>query len=151
MTDQNAIRVAAVVVLDRFHRVLTVRKEGTDRFMQPGGKPELHESPQQTAVREVSEEIGLHLEPAQLVDMGTFRAQAANEKNTAVICHNFLVEFDDAALDLLDSLQPAAEIAELRWFALDSLTPAEYLAPLLTEQVAPAVRELLAMPDSATR
>ncbi|NDK30637.1 NUDIX hydrolase [Nesterenkonia haasae] len=151
MTHQNVIRVAAVVILDRFHRVLTVRKEGTHRFMQPGGKPEFQETPQQTAVREVAEEIGLHLQPAQLVDLGTFSAQAANETNTAVMCHNFLVEFDETGLDLLDSLRPAAEIAELRWIALESLTPAEHLAPLLTEQVAPAVRALLKTVDSATR
>lgn len=142
MSEQNIIEVAAVIILDREHRVLTVRKQGTDRFMQPGGKPEPAENAQQTAVREVAEEIGLHLRPEQLVDMGTFRAAAANEQNTVVVCHNFMVRFDDAQ-DLLGALKPAAEIAELRWVPLEALYPAEHLAPLLTEQVAPAVRKLL--------
>jgi 8-oxo-dGTP diphosphatase len=151
VTEPNIIQVAAVVILDRRGRVLTVRKGGTHRFMQPGGKPEPHESPRQTAVREVAEEIGLHLDPARLVDMGTFSAAAANEENTAVVCRNFLVTFDDAAPDLLHALRPAAEIAELLWLPLDSLSPAAHLAPLLTEQVAPAVREILKPVDSATR
>lgn len=151
MSDQNIIRVAAVIILDRRLRVLTVRKQGTHRFMQPGGKPESGECPRQTAVREVAEEIGLHLDPAQLQDMGTYRAPAANEEHTAVVCHNFLAQFDDAAQDLLSWLQPAAEIAELAWMPLADLAPAEHLAPLLTEQVAPAVRELLEAMDSATR
>ncbi|WP_120004935.1 NUDIX hydrolase [Nesterenkonia muleiensis] len=143
MGEQNIIRVAAVIILDREHRVLTVRKQGTDRFMQPGGKPEPGESAQQTAVREVAEEIGLQLRPEQLVDMGTFRAAAANEQNTVVVCQNFMVEYDDAAQEILGALEPAAEIAELRWMPLESLQPAENLAPLLTEQVAPAVRNVL--------
>lgn len=151
VTEPNIIRVAAVVILDRRDRVLTVRKTGTHRFMQPGGKPKPHETPQQTAVREVAEEIGLHLDPGLLQDMGTFSAAAANEENTVVVCHNFLVTFDDAAPDLLHALQPAAEIAELRWLPLEGLSPAAHLAPLLTEQVAPAVREILKPVDSAAR
>lgn len=133
-----------MIILDRQHRVLTVRKRGTDRFMQPGGKPEPDESADQTAVREVGEEIGLQLQSDQLVDMGSFRAAAANEADTVVVCHNFMVEYDDAAQDLLGALEPAAEIAELRWVPLELLQPADHFAPLLTEQVAPAVRRLLA-------
>lgn len=142
----NTIEVAAVIILDAGQRVLTVRKQDTKKFMQPGGKPEPGESPAQTAVREVAEEIGLQLQREQLEDMGSFHAAAANEPNTTVVCHNFLVRYDDAAETLLDSLEPAAEITELRWIPLDSLQSADDLAPLLTEQVAPAVRALLSQP-----
>lgn len=145
VTQFHTIEVAAVIILDAGQRVLTVRKEGTEKFMQPGGKPEPGESPAQTAVREVSEEIGLQLPPEQLEDMGSFRAAAANEPDSTVVCHNFLIRYDDAAETLLDTLEPAAEITELRWIPLDSLHPAADLAPLLTEQVAPAVRRLLAL------
>lgn len=143
MNEQNTIEVAAVIILDAAHRVLTVRKQGTGRFMQPGGKPEPGESAGQTAVREVGEEIGLRLQPDQLTDMGSFSAAAANESDTVVVCHNFMVTYDDAAQEILGALEPAAEIAELRWLPLESLQPADHLAPLLTEQVAPAVRRLL--------
>ncbi|WP_166429882.1 NUDIX hydrolase [Nesterenkonia sphaerica] len=150
VTEPGIIRVAAVIILDQRQRVLTVRKAGTHRFMQPGGKPEPGETPQQTAVREVAEEIGLCLDPARLQDMGTFYAPAANEENTVVACHNFLVP-GDAAPESLEALEPAAEIAEILWVPLLSLAPAAHLAPLLTEQVAPAVRDLLARSDSAAR
>ncbi|WP_150462851.1 NUDIX hydrolase [Nesterenkonia ebinurensis] len=141
--EQKTVTVAAVIILDRSHRVLTVRKRGTQRFMQPGGKPEPGESAPQTALREVAEEIGLTIAPYQLTDMGEFTAPAANESDTTVVCRNFLVKYDDAATDLLNQLQPAAEIAQLRWIPLAELAPAEDLAPLLTDQVAPAVCRLL--------
>lgn len=130
--------------MDPAQRVLTVRKRGTSRFMQPGGKPEPGEDGLQTAVREVSEEIGLHLRAPQLTAMGTFSAAAANEADFQVVCENFLVTLDDDAGLVLSQLQPAAEIAELRWVPLEQLHPSDDFAPLLTGEIAPAVRRLLA-------
>lgn len=141
--SKKIIRVAAVVIIDRAQRVLTVRKRGTSRFMQPGGKPEPGESGLQTAVREVAEEIGLDLRAEQLTDMGTFSAAAANEADYEVVCENFLVTLDDDAEAVLEHLQPAAEIDELRWIPLEQLQPSEDLAPLLTHEVAPAIRRLI--------
>lgn len=144
--SKKIIRVAAVVIIDRTQRVLTVRKRGTSRFMQPGGKPEPGESGLQTAVREVFEEIGLDLRADQLKAMGTFSAAAANEADFEVVCENFLVTFDDDAEAVLEGLQPAAEIEELRWIPLEDVRPSKDLAPLLTEEVAPAVRRLITAP-----
>ncbi|GAA1822301.1 NUDIX domain-containing protein [Nesterenkonia flava] len=138
--------MAALVILDGQQRVLTVRKRGTSRFMQPGGKPEPGEDGQQTALRETQEEIGLVLEPTQLIPMGTFRAAAANESGFQVVCENYLVTLGEQAPEGLAELRPAAEIEEIRWVGLQELTPAPDLAPLLTEQVAPAVRRLLDLP-----
>ncbi|NLS08815.1 NUDIX domain-containing protein [Nesterenkonia sp. MY13] len=143
MSDENIIRVAAVVVLDAQQRVLTVRKRGTSRFMQPGGKPEPGESGAATAIREAQEEIGLTLTADQLRPMGSFSAAAANEEKFTVVCENFLVQFHEEAEAILTQLEPAAEIAELQWIPLDELQPREDLAPLLTEEVAPAVGTLL--------
>ncbi|WP_300342929.1 NUDIX domain-containing protein [Nesterenkonia sp.] len=148
--SQKSIHVAAVVLLDSRRRVLTVRKRGTERFMQPGGKPEPDEGPRRTALREIAEEIGLHLQPAQLQPMGRFRAAAANESGYDVVCENYLVDMAQLPAEpslgeeILAQLQPAAEIEELRWIPLDQLRPSDDLAPLLTEQVAPAVRRILA-------
>ena len=49
------IHVSAVVFRDVNDKVLTVRKRGTEKFMFPGGKPELGESALDTAIREVKE------------------------------------------------------------------------------------------------
>ncbi|SKU26900.1 MutT/NUDIX family protein [Mycobacteroides abscessus subsp. abscessus] len=73
------IRVSAVVLRDDRGAVLTVRKRGSTRFMLPGGKPDRGENAAQTAVREVREELSVHLEPSALRPLGVFRAAAANE------------------------------------------------------------------------
>ncbi|MGO1524254.1 MAG: NUDIX hydrolase [Nesterenkonia sp.] len=141
--SSKTIHVAAVVIMDPAQRVLTVRKRGTSRFMQPGGKPEPGESGLQTAVREVAEEIGLHLRAEQLTAMGTFSAAAANEADSHVVCENFMVTLDDDAEEVLSRIRPAAEIAQLRWVPLQQLHPSDDFAPLLTDEIAPAVRRLI--------
>ncbi|MGQ3382671.1 NUDIX hydrolase [Glutamicibacter sp. TV12E] len=77
------ITVSAVIIRNVVGQVLTVRKRGTTLFMFPGGKPELGESPIDAAVREVSEELGVNLDPALLRLVGTFTAPAANEEGKA--------------------------------------------------------------------
>ena len=76
-TSPEIFVVAAVCLRDSAGRILTVRKRGTKSFMLPGGKIEPGETPAQTAVREIAEEVGLHL--AAVVPLGHFVAAAANE------------------------------------------------------------------------
>nr|WP_231980606.1 NUDIX domain-containing protein [Tessaracoccus coleopterorum] len=51
-----------------------VRKRGTGMWMNPGGKPEPGESPERCGAREVAEELGLTLDPAELVPLGEYAA-----------------------------------------------------------------------------
>jgi len=76
------IHVSAVVFRDVNDKVLTVRKRGTEKFMFPGGKPELGESALDTAIREVKEEIGIGLEAKQLTQIGVFEAPLPMKQNT---------------------------------------------------------------------
>ena len=87
--DAPLIRVAAVVFRDGAGRVLAVRKRGTERFMLPGGKPEPGEEFIDTAAREVDEELGLSVLPADLDPLGTFASEAANEPGHALESHVF--------------------------------------------------------------
>ena len=103
------IHVSAGVVLDSDGRALLVRKQGTTRFMQPGGKPEPGESPAETLQRELAEEVGLRVELADLHYLGAFRAGAANEPGFTVVAEVFALTAD------AESLAPQAEIAELTW------------------------------------
>src|SRR5699024_5034144 len=64
--------------------VLAVRKRGTGSYMQVGGKLEPGESARDAAVREVEEELGVSLDPAELAPLGEFEAVAANEPGTMV-------------------------------------------------------------------
>ncbi|WP_314422300.1 NUDIX domain-containing protein [uncultured Microbacterium sp.] len=124
------IRVSAAIILDADQRVLVVRKEGTSRFMQPGGKPEPGESPAETLTRELREELGLELGPADLAPLGTFVSDAANEPGHRVVADAFVVT--------IGSAEPVAqaELAEFRW-----ITPADAetlpLAPLSVEHLLP--------------
>ena len=125
------IHVSAVVFRDVNDKVLTVRKRGTEKFMFPGGKPELGESALDTAIREVKEEIGIGLEAKQLTQIGVFEAPAANEAKHTVVATVFTYDGDTI------EPQMAAEIAELSWVSPDQHDVV--LAPLLADFVFPAI------------
>ncbi|MGW8481773.1 NUDIX hydrolase [Microbacterium sp. NPDC055903] len=131
------IHVSAAIIMDEHSRVLVVRKHGTTRFMQPGGKPEPGETPAGTLARELEEELGLEVAEDELEPLGSFTSLAANEPGHRVIADAFRMRArpEDVAVQ--------AELAELRW-----ITPSDVantpLAPLSVEHLLP-----LAWPDVA--
>lgn len=129
VTDTFA--VSAVVIRNSEGHVLTVRKQGTTRFMFPGGKPAAGETARTTAVREVAEELGVRIDPAMLRWVGEFTTSAANEPGRRIVASVF--EHPAVPVDA-----PRSEIAELSWRSPDS-TDSD-LAPLLTEAVFPVLR-----------
>ena len=130
MRRPGEIRVSAVVLTDVAGRVLMVRKRGTDALLNPGGKPEPGETPEQCAVRELREELGLELDPEELLPLGRHRAAAANETDTVVRADVF------RAPDPLDRLPvPRSEIEEARF--VDPTSPEPGWAPLFTERILP--------------
>ncbi|MBD8043103.1 TetR family transcriptional regulator [Arthrobacter sp. Sa2BUA2] len=136
------LTLSAVLVHDGEGRILLVRKRGTQRFMQPGGKLEPGEDFRQAAAREVNEELGLRVEAADLSDIGHWYGPAANEANTFIDAGLFGLTLPGPFGSGADPVpQAAAEIEETLW-----LTPAEAFArtdisPLLRDHVLP---ELLA-------
>lgn len=130
------IHVSAAIIRDADDRILVVRKHGTVRFMQPGGKPEAGENPAQTLTRELEEELGLHVAETDLTPLGEFISDAANEPGHRVVATAFAMRAEP------DDVTVQAELAELRW-----ITPADVaalpLAPLSLEHLLP-----LAWPDA---
>lgn len=123
----GTIRVSAVVLRDGTGRVLQTRKASTRHLMFPGGKPEPGETYLNAAVREVAEETGLRLVPADLRSLGMRRTVAANEEGFALESAVFLgpvLGADDAA-----SLVPEAEIEELAWVDPTAVDEAGDVAP----------------------
>ncbi len=120
--DGPGFSVAAVILRHEDGRVLTVRKRGTELFMLPGGKIEPGESSDATAVREVAEELGLALSRADLVFVGAFLTDAANEPG------HWLRSDVYAYPHPVAGERPAAEIVEARW--LDPAAPGDRDAPL---------------------
>ena len=80
------------MITDAAGRVLVVRKHGTSVFMQPGGKPEPGESAAEALARELQEEVGLVVDPADLVPLGTFESDAANEAGHRVVAEAFRID-----------------------------------------------------------
>lgn len=86
------IRVSAAIIRNRDGEFLLVRKKGTTAFMFPGGKPEPGETPDQTLIRELDEELNLRVGTEDLTFVGTFRTNAANEANTQLLADVFTLD-----------------------------------------------------------
>lgn len=129
---QRLIRIAAAVLFGPDGRTLVVRKQGSDVFMQPGGKIDPGETPLQALVRELEEELGLVVVPNACVPIGRFRAPAANEPDAMAEADAFLVPCDAR-------VSVRAELAEIRW--IDPDVPGDIrLARLSREHILPAWR-----------
>ncbi|MDH0732808.1 NUDIX domain-containing protein [Pseudomonas sichuanensis] len=134
----NTIHIAAALLLDPQGRTLLVRKRGTLAFMQPGGKIDAGESPAQALARELHEELGLRIDPAQATHLGSFSAPAANEPG-------FVVKAELFRVDSAEAVTPAAEIEEVLWLAASD-TPGLNLAPLTRDLILPLWRQGLNAP-----
>ena len=103
----SIIRIAAALLIGADGQTLLVRKRGTQAFMQPGGKIEAGEQPVHALARELEEELGLRIDPAQARYLQQFSAPAANEPGHVVEAEVFLVHIHSP-------VTPAAEIEEVR-------------------------------------
>ncbi|MGO2035078.1 MAG: NUDIX hydrolase [Brevibacterium sp.] len=149
VTGVKDIRVSALVLFhpDR-EELLMVRKTGTSSFMLPGGKPEPGESPEETIIREIDEELGLQLFPERLSSLGTFTAAAANEAEHTVTGDVFSYEGVPPELNV-EAVEHLAEIAEAIWVPFDPLpsdTAERQFAPLTRYEVIPALKETGLLP-----
>lgn len=138
MPQLTTLVIAAVCFRDERGHILTVRKRGTSKFMLVGGKLEPGEAPAAAAVREVAEEVGLDVALRDLVLLGTFDSDAANEEDTRIESTVYLAPLPDGAAPVA-----AAEIAELAWLDPATSSQRDDLAPLLEHHVMPLLPPLL--------
>ncbi|WP_331461786.1 MULTISPECIES: NUDIX domain-containing protein [unclassified Arthrobacter] len=131
------LTLSAVLVRDDRGRVLLVRKRGTSKFMQPGGKLEPGESFAGAAVREVREELGLQLAETDLLDLGRWYGPAANEEDTFIDAGLFAWTISAGSGIHADQLVAAAEIEELLWVDPEQALVRDDLSPLLRDHILP--------------
>ncbi|MCZ7466372.1 MULTISPECIES: NUDIX domain-containing protein [Rhizobium/Agrobacterium group] len=140
---KREIIIAAAVLLNERRQMLVVRKRGTTQFMQPGGKIDPGETPEQALRRELAEEIGLTLPDHAVRYEGVFREEAANEPGADVVAHAFTARLHTEVL-------PQAEIEEVRWLDLDT-TPDLPIARLTETRMLPLARAALTESETKPR
>ena len=131
--NRGVIVIVAAVIVDADGRLLLVRKRGTERFMQAGGKIDAGETPAVALMRELHEELLLVVGPDDLDYLGRFHAPAANEAGYVVDAEVFFVSVRGEAV-------ASAEIDELVWVSYDEALSIP-LAPLTSEVLLPLLAE----------
>ena len=131
------LTLSAVLVRDTAGRILLVRKRGTTKFMQPGGKLEPGESFSAAAAREMKEEIGLDVPESDLEYLGDWYGPAANEDNTFINAGLFAYSLPDAGGTPGARAVAAAEIEELLWTDPAQALARNDISPLLRDHILP--------------
>ena len=93
------------IILNEKHEVLLCKRTDMDIWNLPGGRMELGESPDETVIREVKEEIG--------VDVSIDRLLGVHTKP-----HDIHVVFSFLCTITSGNIQTSDEVAESRFFAL---------------------------------
>ncbi|WP_319519402.1 NUDIX domain-containing protein [uncultured Martelella sp.] len=112
MKSENIIRIAVALIINEKGEMLTVRKRGTEAFMQPGGKIDAEETPREALIRELNEELALIFSADDFHYQGRFSELAANEPG-------MIVEAEAFSCFAAPEVTPQAEIEELKWLPVE--------------------------------
>jgi 8-oxo-dGTP diphosphatase len=130
---------AAALFTDRAGRVLLVKPNYRDHWSLPGGILEHAEPPQKGCAREVAEEIGLVIEPEDLLIVDWVAPEGDRPRP---VVHWI---YDGGTLDGTERITlQEDELDDYRFVAPADL-PA-YLPPVITARVAAALRARAALP-----
>lgn len=89
--------------------ILSTKSFGKNKYYIPGGKRENDETDAQALVREIQEELTIHLDPNSLQYMGVFEAQAHGHPA------GILVKMTCYSGSYSGELHASSEIEEIRW------------------------------------
>ncbi len=110
-------------------KVLSARSHGKDTYYFPGGKREAGETDYETLIREIEEELTVHIQPDTIQLFGKFTA-AAHGKEAGV-----QVQMTCLTADYSGRLAPAAEIAELAWLSYKDRDKVSAVSRLIFDQL----------------
>ena len=135
--ESKLIILAAGIIIDPKGRLLIVRKQNTQKYMLPGGKIDAGETPIQTLMRELYEEVQIQISPALAHFIKEYEAPAANEPGYFIRSNLFFILLPNAV-----KIVPASEIAEALWITPQDIPKYDF-APLMTSFVIPTWLDLL--------
>ena len=116
---------ASAFVYFKDNKILLTRTRNNTIWYNAGGKIEKSETPKQTVIRELKEELSLNLKDNEIRYLGNITTDN-HDKTTIVSLECFTTD------KKVENIIPSAEISEVKWFHLDEL-----------EFVAPAVKEII--------
>lgn len=128
MTD--TIVKIGLILQDDAGRLLIVRKHGGRTFILPGGKPDADESDMTCLMREVMEELGVHVY-GNIDYLGTYGAPAADMEDRMVMVRAYRGQVHGDPT-------PRSEIAEMHW--MDIHDPDVPIADTIRKGIIPAIR-----------
>ncbi|QIW09346.1 NUDIX domain-containing protein [Francisella sp. LA112445] len=105
-------------------KMLLVRVRDNTIWYFPGGKIDEGETHLQTIIRELDEELNVQIQSSELKYLGEVITD--NHDRTDI------VSVQCYAGDIIQPIQPCAEISEIRWFDLDDT---EFMAPAVIESI----------------
>ncbi|MFG2359114.1 NUDIX domain-containing protein [Streptomyces sp. NPDC048521] len=128
--DEAELLVVVAAAIIQEGRLLVVSKKAAPSvFCLPGGKPDLGETPVETLVRELDEELGVRpLDPRFLADV---EARAALE--------GVPMKMTVFEASISEVPRAASELADLRW--ISGGEPDVQLAPAVRDRVLPLLRQ----------
>lgn len=124
-------KAAGILIKDR--RTVVNRSMGKPVFVQPGGRIETGETPEETLVRELKEEFDIDVDQQDLEPFGTYTAAAANHPGQKVHMQVFMVK------KWRGEIRAANEVEELLW--VDSILPKDVeIGSIFVHEIIPALK-----------
>jgi ADP-ribose pyrophosphatase YjhB (NUDIX family) len=115
----SLVPAASAVVTDDKGRILLIRRSDNDLWSIPGGAMEIGESISETAVREVSEETGLDVEPLYVIGIYSSPRHVV-EYGDGEVRQQFSICF--ACKLIGGQIRTSSESTEVRFFTQKEMT-----------------------------
>lgn len=106
-------KIGGIIIKDK--ELLVARSRGKEFFIAPGGKVEPGETPEESLIRELNEEVQITVQKNQLNLFGTFYAPAAGNESVMLRMDVFIVE------SWQGEISPTREVEEIKWIDSSSL------------------------------
>ncbi|MBA2941385.1 NUDIX domain-containing protein [Paenibacillus sp. CGMCC 1.16610] len=102
-------KIALIRIVDG--QILGTRSKGKELYYLPGGKRDPGETDTETLIREIEEELSVHIKPETVAHFGNFEAQADGK------AEGIVVKMACYTADYDGEPSPTSEIDELEWLS----------------------------------